>query len=182
MSINTITTPGQDNRLAGKYLAFTLQPESYGIPVLKVREIIRLTDITPIPQMPAFIRGVINLRGKIVPVIDLRVRLNLAPATATERTCIVVAQVHTTGGPAIQLGLVVDGVEEVLNLASSDIEETPDFGSKLDTQSLLGIAKLKGRVTALLDIDRVLAGAGLEKIAHSTGSHSPTAEVGRGSF
>ncbi len=169
MATNTLETT-QTGSLAGKYLSFTLQPESYAFPVLKVREIIRLIDITPIPQMPQFIRGVINLRGKIVPVVDLRTRLNLAPADATERTCIVVVQVRPSTGPAIHLGLVVDGVEEVLNLADGDIEETPDFGSKLDTEFLLGIAKLKGRVTALLDIDRVLAGEGFEKltqVAHS---------------
>jgi purine-binding chemotaxis protein CheW len=164
MTTNTAIAPEQTASLAGKYLSFMLLRESYGIPVLKVREIIRLVDITPIPQMPAFIRGVINLRGKIVPVMDLRLRLDLAGAEATERTCIVVVHVKLATGSGIHLGLVVDGVEEVMNLAAADIEETPEFGAKLDTKFLLGIAKVKGRVTALLDIDRVLAEAGLEAI------------------
>jgi len=167
MSTNTLAAPEQNTSLAGKYLAFTLQPESYGIPVLKVREIIRLVNITPIPQMPAFIRGVINLRGKIVPVVDLRARLELAPATATERTCIVVVHVRLQSGGSSHLGLVVDGVEEVLNLAPAEIEETPDFGAKVDIEYFLGIAKVKGRVTVLLDIDRVLAEAGLERMSQS---------------
>ena len=116
-------------QLSGKYLTFTLQTESYGIDVLKVREIIRLTTITPVPQMPAYIRGVINLRGKIIPVMDLRVRFEFASATSTEQTCIIVVKVKLSDDRVIQMGLVVDGVEEVLNIAAADIEKTPDFGT-----------------------------------------------------
>ena len=102
------------NRLNGKYLTFNLQAESYGIDVLKVREIIRLTTITPMPQMPPYIRGVINLRGKIIPVMDLRLRFEFAEAIHNEQTCIVVVQETLPGGKVTSLGLVVDGVEEVV--------------------------------------------------------------------
>src|SRR5271166_1320467 len=105
------------SRLSGKYLTFKLQAESYGIDVLKVREIIRLAAITPVPQMPAYIRGVINLRGKIIPVMDLRVRFEFAVAAGTDQTCIIVVQVKLPDGKVTQMGLVVDGVEEVLNIA-----------------------------------------------------------------
>jgi purine-binding chemotaxis protein CheW len=150
---------------AGKYLSFVLGRESYGIEVLKIREIIRLVDITAVPQMPEYIKGVINLRGKIIPVIDLRLRFGFAEAATTERTCIVVVQVTASSGNNIQMGLVVDGVEEVLNISKSDIEDTPDFGSHFETEYLLGMAKVKGKVTALLDIDRVLATTSAQQLA-----------------
>ena len=142
--------------LAGKYLTFTIQRESYGIDVLQVREIIRMTDITSVPQMPAYVRGVINLRGRIVPVIDLRFRFGFEDVKNTEQTCIVVVQVKLPDGKPTQMGLIVDGVEEVINLAAADIEETPDFGTQLSTDYILGMAKVKGVVKALLNIDRVL--------------------------
>ncbi len=149
------TTP----KLAGKYLTFTLHGESYGIDVLKVREIIRLTSITAVPQMPAYVRGVINLRGKIIPVMDLRLRFGFSEAGSTEQTCIIVVQVKLPDGKSTQMGLVVDGVEEVINIASTDIEETPDFGAQIATDYIVGMAKVKGAVKTLLDIDGVI-GAG----------------------
>ena len=142
--------------LTGKYLTFILGGESYAIPVLKVREIIRLTHITTVPQMPDYIRGVINLRGKIIPVMDLRLRFGFGAAAATEQHCIVVVQIKNPGGDATAMGLVVDAVEEVAQLAAGDIEETPDFGAQVDTEYILGMAKIKGAVKALLDIDRVV--------------------------
>ncbi len=144
--------------LAGKYLTFILGGESYAIPVLKVREIIRLTNITTVPQMPACIRGVINLRGKIIPVMDLRLRFGFAAAANVEQNCIVVVQVRNPAGQATAMGLVVDAVEEVAQLATADIEETPDFGAQVDTEYILGMAKIKGVVKALLDIDKVIGG------------------------
>ncbi len=144
------------HNLAGKYLTFTLHGESYGIEVLKVREIIRLTDITAVPQMPSYVRGVINLRGKIIPVIDLRVRFGFPDITNTDLTCIIVVQVKLPTGKNTQMGLVVDGVEEVINIAAGDIEETPDFGAKIQTDYIVGMAKIKGVVKTLLTIDRVL--------------------------
>jgi purine-binding chemotaxis protein CheW len=158
MSEATHETTTASQNLAGKYLTFTLQSESYGIDVLKVREIIRLTNITAVPQMPAYVRGVINLRGKIIPVLDLRLRFGFDQAKSTEQTCIVVVLVKMADGKTTQMGLVVDAVEEVVNIAAADIEETPNFGVKISTDCILGMAKIKGAVKALLDIDRVLAG------------------------
>jgi len=144
-------------KLAGKYLTFTLKGQSYGIDVLRVREIIRVTQITSVPQMPDYVRGVLNLRGRIIPVLDLRLRFGLAEAQDTDTTCIVVAQVRGSEGKNIQMGLVVDGVEEVLNITARDIEPTPDFGHEAATEYLRGIAKTKAGVKALLDIDELLA-------------------------
>jgi len=143
-------------KLAGKYLTFSLQRESYGIDVLVVREIIRLTPITAVPQMPHYVKGVINLRGKIIPVMDLRLRFGFADAKDTEQTCIIVVQVKLPDGRKTQMGMIVDSVEEVINLAVSDIEETPDFGATIQTDYMLGMAKVKGVVKTLLNIDRVI--------------------------
>lgn len=152
------------SRLNGKYLTFNLQSESYGIDVLKVREIIRLTTITAVPQMPAHIRGVINLRGKIIPVMDLRIRFEFASVTNTEQTCIVVVQVKLPDGKHTQMGLIVDGVEEVINIADSDIEETPSFGGQICTDYIIGIAKVKGLVKTLLDIDGIVGADTLKNL------------------
>jgi purine-binding chemotaxis protein CheW len=160
MSTETKST----NRLAGKYLTFNLQAESYGIDVLKVREIIRLAAITPVPQMPPYIRGVINLRGKIIPVMDLRMRFEFPGATGTEQTCIIVVQVKLPEGKATQMGLVVDGVEEVLNIAEGDIEETPNFGGQICTDYIIGLAKVKGAVKTLLDIDGIVGADTLKSL------------------
>jgi len=157
MSTELLTTEkGTLTNVAGKYLTFTLGSESYGIAVIKVREIIRPITITAVPQMPVFIKGVINLRGKVIPIVDLRLKFELPEAKNTERTCIVVVQVILSTGTKAQMGLVVDGVEEVANIAAIDIEPTPDFGSCLDTTYILGMAKLKGAVKTLLDIDKLL--------------------------
>lgn len=144
--------------LAGKYLTFMIGSESYGIPVLKVREIIRLPSITSVPEMPDYIRGVINLRGKIIPVMDLRLRFGFGKVKAADRNCIVVVQVNTAAGSGRSMGLVVDAVEEVAQLAQTDIEATPDFGSQVATDCLMGMGKIKGVVKALLDIDKVICG------------------------
>jgi purine-binding chemotaxis protein CheW len=148
-------TPRLGN-LAGKYLTFLLNRESYGISVLKIREIIRLPDITAVAQMPDFVRGVINLRGKIIPVVDLRLKFGLGAADTTERTCIVVVQVRLTSQAVNSMGLIVDGVEEVTNISAADIEDTPDFGTSLNTEFILGMAKIKDKVKMLLDIDKVV--------------------------
>lgn len=155
-------------RLNGKYLTFNLQAESYGIDVLKVREIIRLTPITSVPQMPAYIRGVINLRGKIIPVMDLRVRFEFANAANTEQTCIIVVQVKLPDGKATQMGLVVDGVEEVINIAEHDIEDTPNFGGQICTDYIIGIAKVKSLVKTLLDIDGIVGADTLKSLKAMT--------------
>lgn len=153
-ALTTSTT--SETLTGGKYLTFVLGRESYGIQVLKVREIIRLTDITAVPQMPDCVRGVINLRGKIIPVIDLRVRFGLTAVDPTERTCIVVVRIASSSGCGDQVGLIVDAVEEVLHIPSADIEPTPDFAGACDTGYLLGMARVKGAVKCLLDVDRVV--------------------------
>jgi purine-binding chemotaxis protein CheW len=150
-------TNGRAHQLAGKYLTFDLHGESYGVNVLRIREIIRLTSITTVPQMPGYVRGVINLRGKIIPVMDLRLRFGFPESANSEHTCIMVVQVNLADGKSTQMGLIVDGVEEVLNIAAGEIEETPSFGSALSTECILGMAKIKGKVKTLLDIDRVMS-------------------------
>lgn len=162
-------------QIAGKYLTFRLGSEFYGISVLKIREIIRMQSITLVPQMPAFIKGVINLRGKIIPVIDLRIKFDMAPQSETERTCIIVVQVTLSNRNLLQMGMIVDAVEEVLNIGAADIEETPDFGAKVDTRYILGMAKVKGAVKTLLDIDRVVSEQALEEVAQTTRDSLDTA-------
>ncbi|MFT3867560.1 MAG: chemotaxis protein CheW [Nibricoccus sp.] len=152
--------------LAGKYLTVVLDNEAYGISVLKVREIIRMQKITPIPQMPEFVKGVINLRGRVIPVVDLRVKFGLK-GEFTERTCVVVVQVEVTSAKTMQMGLVVDSVEEVLNVSADMIEPTPEFGTVIDTSYLLGMVKAKGQVKTLLDINRVVAPETVQSLARS---------------
>lgn len=152
--------------LAGKYLTIVLDHEAYGIAVLTVREIIRCQKITPVPQMPDYVKGVINLRGRVIPIVDLRVKFGLR-AEFTERTCIVVVQVKLPSGDALQMGLIVDSVEEVVILSADTIEPTPDFGVRVCTDYLLGMAKVKGQVTTLLDIGRVVAPETIQGLAQS---------------
>jgi purine-binding chemotaxis protein CheW len=153
---NSEPATAQTDARAGKYLTFQLASEEFGIRVLKVREIMGLQDITVVPQTPAHIKGVINLRGKVVPVIDLRIKFGLAASEYTQRTCIIVTQVQGDSG-FVLMGIIVDGVSEVLNLAASEIEDTPDFGEDIGSRYLLGMAKTKGKVKILLDIDKVLS-------------------------
>jgi len=155
----------QSDARAGKYLTFQLANEEFGIRVLKVREIIGVQEITMVPQTPAHIKGVINLRGKVVPVIDLRLKFGLPSCEYTQRTCIIVTQVQGESGP-ILMGTVVDGVSEVLNLAGGEIEDTPDFGEDIGSQYLLGMAKVKGKVKILLDIDKVLSSQDLHNLGN----------------
>lgn len=147
------------DQLAGKHLTFILGREYYGLPVLRVREIIRMCDITPTPNVPAFVKGVVNLRGKIIPVTDLRLKFGLTNTADTELTCIVVVHVRRSDETTQLMGLIVDGVEEVVNLTAADIEPTPDFGGTVQADYILGMAKIKGQVKALLDIDRILGGS-----------------------
>lgn len=139
---------------AGKYLTIGLAGEAYGIAVLKVREIIRTQKITSVPQLPAHVKGVINLRGRVIPVIDLRVKFGFK-AEIAERTCIVVVQVRLADSP-VQVGLVVDSVDEVVTFAAEDIEPTEQIGALAAAQFVVGMAKGGGQVKMLLDIDRVV--------------------------
>jgi purine-binding chemotaxis protein CheW len=148
--------PADINNRAGKYLIFHLGVEEFGTDVLKVREIMGLQDITTVPQVPLYVKGVINLRGKVIPVIDLRLKFGLDPEEYTARTCIIVVRTHQPEGD-LAIGMLVDGVVEVLNLNPTDIEDTPDFGPGVVTPYLKGMAKVKGKVKILLDIDQVLS-------------------------
>ncbi len=140
----------------GKYLTFSLADEEYGISILKIKEIIGMMPITTVPQTPEFVKGVINLRGKVIPVIDLRLRFGMDSIDYTERTCIIVVEIGGSAG-TVQIGIVVDAVSEVLNVRGEDVEETPTFGAKLNTDYILGMAKMEGGVKILLDIDKVLS-------------------------
>jgi len=139
----------------GKYLTFSLDQEEYGIGILKIKEIIGMMAFTSVPQTPEFVKGVINLRGKVIPVVDLRLRFGLNAIDYTERTCIIVVEIEGNSGK-ITIGIVVDAVSEVLNIKGDDIEDTPTFGTQLNTDYILGMAIMEGGVKILLDIDRVL--------------------------
>lgn len=150
--------------LGGKYLTFLLDNEEYGIAILKVREIIGLMDITNVPQTPDFVQGVINLRGKIIPVIDLRSKFGLQRAEYNEQTCIIVVDV------GMLMGLIVDTVQEVHDIPSEQIEPPPRLGASVDTSFILGMGKVKSDVKILLDIDRVLTSEELVSIEHAAAS------------
>lgn len=135
---------------------FHLEREEFAVHVLKVREIMGLQEITAVPQTPCFVKGVINLRGKVIPVVDLRRKFRMESAEYTQRTCIIVLQVENESG-LTQMGVIVDGVSEVLTIQEHEIENTPDFGDQVSLPYILGMAKVKGKVKILLDIDRVLS-------------------------
>jgi purine-binding chemotaxis protein CheW len=148
---------------SGKYLTFMLGREEFGVGVLKVREIMGVRDITAMPQTPPYMKGVIALRGKVTPVIDLRLKFGLAGADYTERTCIIVVQVKN-GADLLVIGMVVDEVSEVIAVAGGDIEDTPDFGVRVGTDYILGMAKVRGKVKILLDIDAVLTSQEIHRL------------------
>jgi len=154
IAANVTASSNSGNVLAagGKYLNFHLGNEAYCLPILQVREIIRLSPVTPVPRMPTFVKGVINLRGKIVPVMDLRERLNRYAIEYDERACIVVIQASSSG----HFGVIVDSVDDVSNIPQEDIDPPPEFGSELSTEFIMGIAKTKTEVKIILDIHRVL--------------------------
>ena len=139
----------------GKYLTFTMAEEDYGIGILKIKEIICMQNITPVPQTPEFVKGVINLRGKVIPVVDLRLRFGMEATKYNDRTCIIVVEVEGEAS-IVQIGIVVDSVSEVMAIKREEIEDTPTFGARLNTDYILGMAKVEGGVKILLDIDRVL--------------------------
>ena len=155
----TKSSPNSNPSLAkaGRYLAFSLGAETYGLPVLNVREIIRLCPITPVATMPPHVRGVINLRGKVIPLIDLRLRFGLPAAEEHDRTCIVVTQVASAAGGTRPYGVIVDGVEEVAHFTAADIEPPPDFGGAVDARFITGMAKAASGVKVLVDLDLISA-------------------------
>ena len=141
----------------GKYLTFALAKEEFGLEILKVREIIGIMDITAIPQTPKHIKGVVNLRGQVIPVVDLRLKFGMEEADRTEETCIIVVEINS-GDRTFQTGIVVDNVSEVLDIAAEDIEASPQLGSTVNTDFILGMGKVDDTVKILLNIDRVLGG------------------------
>jgi len=151
---------------AGKYLTFKLAEEDYGISLLKVREIIGMMPITSVPRTPDFVKGVINLRGKVIPVTDLRLRFGIPEIDYTERTCIIVVEIAGEGG-TMQIGIVVDAVTEVLPVREEEIEPAPNFGASVDTRYILGMANMENTVKILLDIDQVLTNGEIEELAQA---------------
>lgn len=150
----------------GKYLTFTLAGEDYGVVIFKVKEIIGMMTVTSVPQTPAWVKGVINLRGKVIPVTDLRLKFGMDAMDYTDRTCIIVMEIMTADNPLL-MGIVVDSVSEVLSIRGADIEDAPDFGSRLETEYIMGMAKTGGGVKILLDIDKVLTRADLSALAET---------------
>jgi len=149
----------------GKYLTFALAQEEYGLEILKVREIIGYMEITAVPQTPEYVKGVINLRGQVIPVIDLRGKFGMETTEITDETCIIVVEI-TQDDRAFNTGIVVDRVQEVLDIDGQDIEEAPQFGASVDTNFILGMGKIGDTVKILLDIDRVLTGDRLDFTAN----------------
>ena len=152
----------------GKYLTFALGSEEYGLEILKVREIIGYLDVTAVPQTPDYVKGVINLRGQVIPVIDLRSKFGMETVEKTEETCIIVVEI-TQNDSSISTGIVVDKVQEVLDIQGQNIEEAPQFGSGVDTDFILGMGKIGESVKILLDIDKVLSGVDIEDLAEVGG-------------
>ena len=149
-AVSEIQSIKVDSR-AGKYLTFFLANEEYGVEILKVQEIIGQMPVTPVPLTSRYIRGVINLRGKIHPIMDLNIKFGMDETRITEETCIIV--IKTT---SLVMGILVDKVSEVVSVASDDIEDTPSFGADINTEYLLGVGKAGGRVRLLLDIEKVI--------------------------
>ena len=152
----TVTETTERASLGGKYLTFALGREEYGLEILKVREIIGYMDITAVPRTPPHVKGVINLRGQVISVVDLRSRFGMAAKEKTEQTCIIVVEVEADGR-RVCMGIVVDRVSEVLNIPGENIEDAPSFGADIDTSFILGMGKIGESVKILLDIDQVLA-------------------------
>jgi len=143
----------------GKFLTFILGNEVYGIEILKAREIIGLMDITTVPQTPEYMKGVINLRGKVIPVIDLRLKFGMPEEEHTQETCVIVVEVNNTS-----LGIIVDSVSEVSDINGGEIEDAPSFGQGIDTSFIMALGKVKDKIIILLDIEAVLSSEELEMV------------------
>ncbi|MGZ8459708.1 MAG: chemotaxis protein CheW [Candidatus Deferrimicrobiaceae bacterium] len=148
----------------GKYLTFDLDDEIYGVNILKVKEIIGIMDITPVPQAPPHVKGVLNLRGKIIPVMDLRLKFGFKERAYDERTCVIVVELANAAGMLL-IGIIVDSVSEVTNITEGEIESTPDLGGQQNTEYIEGMAKMKGKVVILLNIAHVLSFAEVGELA-----------------
>jgi purine-binding chemotaxis protein CheW len=149
---------------AGKYLTFFLADEEYGVEILKVQEIIGRMPITPVPLTSRYIRGVINLRGKIHPIMDLNIKFGMNQTEITDETCMIVIKTSS-----IMMGILVDKVSEVVNVASDDIEDTPSFGAEVNTEYLLGVGKTGGRIRLLLNIEKVITASDVINMKKAAG-------------
>ena len=181
MSVNESITNAIQNSddSHSQFLSFLLGDEEYGVPILGVREIIGLLDITPVPQTPAYVKGVINLRGKIIPVIELRTKFGMESVEFTEETCIIVVEVtNSTNDDKFDMGVIVDNVSEVQDISSDQIEPAPNFGSTMDTSYIFGMGKVtsgeQSRVVILLDIDKVVS---LDDVSSAAMSASADADA-----
>ncbi|MCC6220337.1 MAG: purine-binding chemotaxis protein CheW [Deltaproteobacteria bacterium] len=155
-AIERSSSTGFRRDVAGKYLTFLLGGEVYGLEILKVQEIIGIIDITRVPRMPDYMLGVINLRGKVLPVLDLRLKFSMEQQEATDRTCIIVAQV-SLGRDTVTMGIVVDEVSEVLDISHEQIEPPPSIGTSISMEFILGMGKVSENVVMMLDIDKVFS-------------------------
>lgn len=162
---------------AGKFLTFDLAAEHYGLPILRVQEIVGLLPVTRVPRLPSFVAGVVNLRGRIIPVVDLRQAFGMERAEATERTCIVIVGVERDSG-ATTMGVMVDAVSEVVDLAADAVEDTPEFGTGVDTSFISGVGRIEDGVVLLLDIDRVLSGNEMELVERAVASSAVSQDEG----
>ena len=162
MAEQTVMEQEQSTR-AGKYLTFALADEEYGLEILKVREIISMSEITSIPKTPEYVKGVVNLRGKVIPVIDLRLKFTMDEIPYTDETCTIVVNVNE-----VEMGIIVDHVSEVLDIASGDIEDAPEFGASVNIDFILGMGKAEGRVTILLDISKVISAGDIAALQNTT--------------
>ncbi len=149
--------------LSGKYLTFKLSNEEYGLEILKVQEIMGMMKVTHVPRTPVFIRGVINLRGKVIPVVDLRLKFGLDGQDDTEMTCIIVVQI-VQDEQKMTMGIIVDEVSEVINISAEQIEPPPSFGAAVDTAFILSMGKIGQKVLTMLDIDRVLSNSEIAQL------------------
>jgi purine-binding chemotaxis protein CheW len=175
----TDSSANTDARI-GKYLAFHLDREEFAMQVQNVREILGVLEITQVPQMPNFIKGVINLRGKVIPVIDLRLKFGMNAADYTHQTSIIVVQFKADQNNTVLMGVIVDAVSEVLAVTAADVEDTPRFGEEVSVPYVTGLAKIKGKVKILLDIAKVLTAGELSRMdiapEANTASSAPTSQ------
>jgi len=159
----------------GKFLTFALAGEDYGIEILKVQEIIGIMNITPIPRTPDYVKGVMNLRGKIIPIVDLRTKFEMEAQEQTEETCIIVVQVARKDRN-VTMGVVVDCVSEVVDINSAQIESAPSFGTNVNTDYILGMGKIADKVVVLLDVDKVLSSGEIKAVEKMVKKSSETAK------
>ncbi len=161
--MGTIAEKKDISSYAGKFLTFALGNEEYGIEIIKAREIIGLMEITTVPQTPDYMKGVINLRGKVIPIIDLRLKFAMPEVEHTRETCIIVVEVGSA-----QVGIIVDGVSEVTDIKGEDIEDVPNFKQEIDTNFIMGLGKTKQKIIILLDIEKVLTAEELKMVEEIT--------------